>query len=180
MARGALTPIPSVGSRCCSPKVPPLPTWPKSSLPQQNIFVAVAAQVCAPAALSCATPDNPATIWGVALFVVVPLPSCPYVLSPQHQTSPPATAQVCVAPAAISLTVPGTPALTGWYDSAPARPSCPWSFEPQHRASPPATAQVWLRTAEGAGAAPHPPPPLDFPAGAPAPPIPPLTAGQPA
>src|SRR2546425_1271288 len=140
MARGALTPITSVGSRCCSPKVPPLPTWPKSSLPQQNIFVAVAAQVCPPPAASSATPDNPATFWGVALFVVVPLPSCPYVLSPQHKTSPPATAQVCVAPAAISLTVSGTPALTGWYDSAPARPSCPWSFEPHHRATPPASA----------------------------------------
>src|SRR5256885_102113 len=150
MARGALTPITSVGSRCCSPKVPPLPTWPKSSLPQQNIFVAVAAQVCPPPAASSATPDNPATFWGVALFVVVPLPSCPYVLSPQHKTSPPATAQVCVAPAAISLTVPGTPALTGWYHLAPARPSRPRPVHAPHHPSPPAPAPVWPLPAEDA------------------------------
>jgi len=40
------------------------------------------------------TPESPLTTTGVVLFAVVPLPSCPWALYPQHLMPPPeSTAQ---------------------------------------------------------------------------------------
>jgi hypothetical protein len=104
------------------------------------------------------TPESEATFRGVGPEVE-PSPSWPEVLSPQHQTPPSATAQVCVQPAAIAVTLPVI--SDGWTgekdDARPARPSCPLSFAPQQRTSSATTAQVWLVPAESAVTSQQPP-----------------------
>src|SRR5262247_3635237 len=88
----------------------------------------------------------PATRCGVALPWVVPLPSWPLSLSPQHQATPSVRSpQVCRAPATIDWNACPPVTATG-VDELAVRPlpSWPFRFAPQHIAAPSASAQVWL------------------------------------
>ncbi len=79
----------------------PIPSWPPELAPQQEIAFVNAlmdAQVCHCPAPSATTPDVPDTVTGRDDPVVVPLPSCPNKLLPQHRTAPAETAQVWVPP----------------------------------------------------------------------------------
>ena len=72
---------------------------------------------------------------GARRSVVVPSPSCPEPLSPQHRTAPPlVTAHVC-QPWALTATAPLARPLTGTgvrrFVVVPS-PSCPTSLSPQH------------------------------------------------
>src|SRR6478609_3012357 len=92
-------------------------------------------------ALMAVAPLTPVTVTRTDEPVVVPLPSCPRWLRPQHLTAPPATnahvwnwpASMAVAPL-IPVTVTGTDELV-----LLPLPSCPYSLEPQHLTAPPAT-----------------------------------------
>src|SRR5262245_38077172 len=81
------------------------------------------------------TPARFDTCTGLALLLVVPLPSWPCAFTPQHQTVPSAfKAQVWYAPAVIWVTVPDSPTKSigkGWM-VAWLPPSWPERFEPQH------------------------------------------------
>jgi hypothetical protein len=70
---------------------------------------------------TAATPDdNPITFTGVVLAVVVPFPSWPYALSPQHRTPPAVvTAHVWSKPAEIDMTVAADAAGTPESATAP-------------------------------------------------------------
>src|SRR5207237_1185347 len=86
--------------------VVPSPSWPQSLLPQHLTPPAlVRAQVWSPPAAIAATPlASPETSTGVWRLVVVPSPSSPYSLSPQHLTRPALViAQVWPPPAAIAV-----------------------------------------------------------------------------
>src|SRR5689334_14133513 len=79
--------------------------------------------------------------------MVVPSPSCPYSLYPQHLTPPLVVrAQVCSPPLAIATTPLVKPlTLTGvvWSVVVPS-PSWPYLFHPQHLTPPSrVTTQVW-------------------------------------
>src|SRR5438034_11777678 len=77
---------------------------------------AVSAQLWLQPPASVTTPDvRPETLTGVLAFVVVPLPSSPYVLAPQHIAAPAlVTAHICPLPAAIAVTPDVRPeTLTG-------------------------------------------------------------------
>ncbi len=95
------------------------------------------------------TPEvSDGTSTGVELFTIVPLPSCPKELLPQHFT-PPAlvNAQVWAPPKAKARTPLVSPVTSAGDELAGALvplPSCPALFCPQHF-TPPATvsAQVW-------------------------------------
>src|SRR5207244_2492391 len=70
--------------------VVPLPSWPPSFQPQHLTCPAVvSAQVCCPPAAIATTPlVRPDTSTGLLLSVVVPSPSWPLSLAPQHLTPP--------------------------------------------------------------------------------------------
>ena len=93
----------------------------------------------------------PETATGVLLVVVVPLPSCPKPLSPQHCTPPLASrAQVWPLPAdtlsAVVMLETGTGVLLSVRVPLP---SCPLLLLPQHSTPPLASsAQVWLLPAD--------------------------------
>jgi Rne/Rng family ribonuclease len=99
-----------------------LPSWPRTFEPQHITPPAkVMAQVCAcvsvpssppPAAIPCAGPGNPTTDTGVRRCVVVPSPSWPSALAPQHRTGPDDVAtHVWNSPAAMSVArSPASPA----------------------------------------------------------------------
>ena len=94
---------------------------------------------------------SPETGTGVLLFVVVPLPSRPLPLLPQHCTPPLAsTAQLWLLPAdtlcAVVMPETGTGVLLLVVVPLP---SCPLPLLPQHWTPPlESTAQVWLLPAE--------------------------------
>src|SRR5256885_2076253 len=71
--------------------VVPIPTWPLAFQPQHlRSPPLVRAQVCSsPAAIAVTPFARPATSTGVLLAVIVPSPSPPLLLSPQHFTPPP-------------------------------------------------------------------------------------------
>ena len=71
---------------------------------------------------------------GTLLSAVVPLPSCPYELPPQHHREPSAwTAQLCVVPTRMSEI--GTPGMVPWH--TPAVHASPWvSALPSSQAVP--------------------------------------------
>src|SRR5205085_2271358 len=99
-----------------------------------------------PATIAATPLANPGTSIGERRRVVVPSPSCPYVLSPQHLAPPPGvTAQVWPSPGAITLAVrPGTSTGVRRWVVVPS-PSWPLVLLPQHFTPPPALiAQVWL------------------------------------
>src|SRR3990172_8409821 len=139
--------------------------------PQQRTRPPVTAQVSLPPVLMAITPDRPCTSTGVELSSVVPLPSCPYWLSPQHQAPPPARAQLWpppgleskgwAEPPALIAVTPHRPATsTGPYQTAPMVgpwPTSPIWLLPQHRTRPSTSAQLWTRpalmAASGAGVA---------------------------
>src|SRR3990172_345410 len=66
--------------------VVPSPSWPLALEPQHlRPAAAVRAQVCEPPVATATTPlARPATSTGVVRFVIVPSPSWPLVLYPQH------------------------------------------------------------------------------------------------
>lgn len=70
--------------------VVPSPSWPVLLLPQHlTAPVFVTAHVRAYPNATLTTPvDNPTTSTGVSRLVVVPSPSCPRLLDPQHLTPP--------------------------------------------------------------------------------------------
>src|SRR3990172_8273091 len=90
---------------------------------------------------------RPETSTGVLLQVVVPLPSWPSSLEPQHLTPPPVvSAQVWLVPAATALTPLARPETsTGTlFSIVMPFPSSPLSLEPQHLPPPSlVSAQVW-------------------------------------
>lgn len=67
-----------------------LPSWPSSFQPQHfAVPDAITAHECQPPPPMETTPvERPDTVTGVSLCVVVPLPSAPKVLSPQHFAAP--------------------------------------------------------------------------------------------
>src|SRR6187551_35451 len=95
--------------------VEPLPSWPTPPAPQHLAAPDfITAQLCTPDVATAATPlRRPETSTGSALSLVVPLPSCPWSLSPQHLTAPVLpSAQALPAPVDIDLIPlsPGTSA----------------------------------------------------------------------
>ena len=93
----------------------------------------------------------PETATGVLLLVVVPFPSCPAELFPQHWTAPLASsAQVWLLPADTLCAVVIPDAATGVLLSVVVLlPSCPKPLDPQHCTPPLArSAQVWLLPAD--------------------------------
>ena len=96
---------------------------------------------------------TPFTATAVDESVVVPSPSCPYELFPQHWTEPlPTIAQLCTAPAAIAVAPPDSPETgTGVADETLVvpLPSWPNSLYPQHDTEPsPTSAHVCSPLAE--------------------------------
>ena len=129
--------------------VVPLPSWPLPFEPQQpSPPDAESLQLWyAPAAIASTPLEAPVTATGTLLSVVVPSPSWPYSLKPQHWTPPSVvSAQVWYAPAAIastSLEAPVTATGTLLSVVVPS-PSWPFSLKPQHWTPPPVvSAQVW-------------------------------------
>src|SRR5438105_468284 len=90
---------------------------------------------------------NPVTTTGVDALVVVPLPSWPYPLNPQHRAVPFATnAHEWKPPALIAVVVVKPCTATG-VDAliVVPLPNCPEPLAPQHLAVPSASnAQEWL------------------------------------
>ena len=94
----------------------PLPSAPRSLFPQHFILVAIVlAQVCqTPAAISTTPLVNPTTSCGetTGLMLVVPFPSWPKKLPPQHLTPPiEVSAQAWSEPAETAITVPDKPTM---------------------------------------------------------------------
>jgi hypothetical protein len=124
-----------------SPPMVPLPSCPSKLSPQQiTCPPSVSAHVWLFPAASCTTPPRPGTAAGVGWLLppVVPSPSWPRKLSPQHDTVCVArSAQVWFVPVAtavavlIESTVPG-----GSVSDVNPRPSWPDSFPPQHSIPP--------------------------------------------
>ena len=87
------------------------------------------------------------TSTGVELSVVVPFPSCPKLLSPQHLTAPPlVSAQLWTPPAAIAVTPLCSPETSTGVELSVVVPfpSCPKALKPQHLTAPPlVSAQLW-------------------------------------
>lgn len=125
----------------------PSPSWPCASLPQQKTLSPEWAQVCAvvfapcPAAMMCEA-VKPAIFVGTSLGdPVLPIPSSPNVLSPQHHSSlmvpTGTTAHVCLYATVSSDGVERPDTLLGVPVSiwAPL-PSCPLSLRPQQYVVP--------------------------------------------
>jgi hypothetical protein len=94
--------------------------------------------VCRHPALTATAPAIPTTCTGTADVVVVPSPSCPKSLSPQHRIVPLLNTAHVWAPPPLTAVTPVMP-LTGrevddWM-KVPS-PSCPWPFRPQQRSVP--------------------------------------------
>ena len=129
--------------------VVPSPSWPKEPSPQHLAPPeVVTAQVWLPPAVIDATPDvRPETSTGMLLSVVLPSPSWPPQLPPQHLAPPEdVKAQVWLSPAVIDATPdvrPETSTGVLLFVVVPS-PSWPVSLLPQHLAPPEVvTAQVW-------------------------------------
>src|SRR5439155_12116393 len=118
LASSAATPLasPETATGVWRSVVVPSPSWPSALRPQHLTPPAlVSAQVWKSPAEIAATPlGSPETATGVWRSVIVPSPSWPEPLSPQHLTPPPlVSAQLCRAPAASAATLrpaPGTDA----------------------------------------------------------------------
>src|SRR5512144_2570941 len=83
--------------------IPPSPSWPAPSVPQQNAVLSEAsmAQVCAPPAEMASQVWPPATVAGVVTVPpVAALPTCPDAFAPQQAALPSnLSAQVWLSPA---------------------------------------------------------------------------------
>jgi hypothetical protein len=124
--------------------VVPSPSWPTLFRPQhRTVPSASSAQVwSSAAAIWACLSGRPVTVTGTLLLLVVPLPSCPQLFSPQHQAPPLWTsAHVWVPPVATDWTWDSPLTLTGVVLSVMVLlPSSPQLLSPQHRspvASPP-------------------------------------------
>ncbi len=131
----------------------PTPPWPYASSPQQySVPEVVTAQLfLKPAATAATPPLRPIGEAGVRRPVVVPSPSWPKPLLPQHSVPPDViTAQVWASPPSSEATPPPTAeATTGtvWLVVEPS-PSWPLAFAPQHTTMPLVfSAQVWYAPA---------------------------------
>ena len=130
----------------------PSPSSPSLFSPQHSTptLVTIAQVWFCPAAIAVTPLVRPVTSTGVRRCVVVPSPSCPLVLRPQHLTPPAVvSAQVCERPAvtaAMPLVRPVTTTGASRCETVPS-PSCPFRFSPQHFTAPPATAHVCLSPA---------------------------------
>ena len=119
----------------------PLPSCPYSLLPQHlTAPPLVMAQLWALPALMAVTPlFSPVTSTGTGLVVVLPLPSCPVSLVPQHLTAPPLVrAQLCTIPALMDVTPLPSP-VTSTGIRLPVvlpLPSCLYPLLPQHLTAP--------------------------------------------
>ena len=127
-----------------------LPSWPEVPQPQHLTPPAArAAQVwLSPAAIAVTPLVRPVTSTGTLDWVVVPLPSWPLRLLPQHLMPPVVVrAQVWLSPATIAATPLVRPeTLTGVSELLVVPlPSCPVALSPQQRTPLAAVrAQVWL------------------------------------
>jgi len=135
-------------------EVVPSPSWPDPLLPQQYADVSCAtAQAWAPPFV--AVTDHhvrpPANTTGALRFDVVPSPSCPNELTPEHKTNAPVVIEPVARPQVNWL-----PSVSDCHVSPPltatgeARftlvpsPSCPLVFRPQQYATPPdVSPQLW-------------------------------------
>src|ERR1700690_2289489 len=89
-------------------------------------------QVKSSPAVRTSASEMPLTGTGVALSLLVPFPSCPWLLLPQHCTVPPFTmAHVCLFPAAIAV------AINGVADEPPVAGPPPVAGEPPVAGIPP-------------------------------------------
>src|SRR5262245_18487421 len=91
------------------------------------------AQLCSDPAAIAATPlDSPSTGIGTLDGVVLPLPSWPTVLEPQHSTPPPVvSAQVWLPPAATAATAPERPVTATGTVVARVLPLPSWPLPPR-------------------------------------------------
>src|SRR5512138_3234405 len=111
----------------------PFPSWPKLFAPQQvamefdpvPMLSVTIAQVCEPpmgppAAMAVTPKSSAETATGTLLLVLLPLPSWPSPLLPQHTAAPSAVmAQVCCPPAETAVTPEPRPVTaTGTWLSA--------------------------------------------------------------
>src|SRR5262249_42867022 len=147
-------PITSTGVR--RSVVVPSPSWPNSLSPQHlTVLALVSAHVWKlPAAIAATPLPRPTTATGIERSVLVPSPSWPYELSPQHLTAPAVvSAQLWRSPVATAATpLPSPTTATGikWSVLVPA-PSSPDSLSPQHLTAPAlVSAQVWMSPAASA------------------------------
>src|SRR5580700_2707335 len=92
---------------------------------------------------------RPETATGVEELVVVPLPSSPYSLSPQHSTPPPeSSAQVDEPPEEIAVTPLRPVTATGVEEVVVVpSPSSPSPLYPQHSTVPPVSSAQEPETA---------------------------------
>src|SRR3954466_16403595 len=109
MASPPLSPRPSTGVRLRDPNAVPLPSSPLSFVPQHLTLPALRSPPPwkSPAPTPAHPPRRPARSTGVDLSVVVPSPSSPSVLEPQHFTAPlTMSAHVCTSSIALAATPP--------------------------------------------------------------------------
>ncbi len=128
----------------------PSPSWPLPPRPQHSRPPDLMAQVWfakVEAAIALTPLVRPTTSTGVRRGVmIVPSPSSPWELTPQHMRPPTLMAQVCSAPAETAATPLVRPVtFTGVVRPAVVpSPSWPWELSPQHLRAPPVVmAQVW-------------------------------------
>src|SRR5262245_55934360 len=131
----------------------PSPSCPDTLLPQHHKVPSdLRAHVnCAPVAISATSEPSAITCTGDGAVVVVPSPTAPALLPPQHQSVPSVLrAHVCPGPADTSATL--APSAVTWtgdtlFTVVPS-PSCPAPLLPQHQRVPSVLrAHVWLSPA---------------------------------
>ena len=144
-----LRPDTFTGAAHKEPHACPSPNWPKVFWPQHwTPPVAVCAQVWKnPASRATGVPVSPTTSTGTVRSMVLPSPSSPNRLKPQHLTSPAVvSAQVWRPPTAMAATPLVSPVTsTGLLRCVVVpSPTSPVLFQPQHLAPPVVVrAQVW-------------------------------------
>src|SRR4051812_22341465 len=132
--------------------VVPLPSWPLPLYPQQYAQPPERAHMCP---VVTGLPPPPAviavafvrleTVTGIDESVVVPSPSWPWLLSPQHFAVPPdSNAHVEDCPTAMAVAFVRLDTATGVHDGVVVpSPSWPRPLKPQHFAVPPDRAHEW-------------------------------------
>src|SRR5207244_1683517 len=136
--------------------VVPSPSWPEPLSPQHLTPPAlVSAQVWPPPAEIAATPlASPEAATGAWRWIVVPSPSWPTPLPPQHLTPPPlVSAQVCSSPAAIAAAFRRAEGTSGGAEEPALRGEVSAAPEPASSAAAPRPASAKRRTRKRAARA---------------------------
>src|SRR5688572_2757678 len=145
----ACAPMPTTSTGVSAPanENRPSPTWPSAFLPQHfTPPSAMTAHACAPPADIATTPlPSPTTSTGVGRSVVVPSPSWPSRLLPQHLTPPEVVKahELNPRPAATAATPLDSPGTSSGFGLEALHPPGFPRFHPQHFSPPESiTAQV--------------------------------------